>query len=92
MSESTRTFVIRMGQIGWAARGVVFGVVGIFLVIAGVTANPAETRGLGGALETLAQQPYGSLLAGVVAIGLTIYGLYSLAQARYLSLHQIRQN
>ena len=45
--------------------------------------NDGQAVGLGGALQKVAEQPYGQILLGVVAVGLCMYGLYSLVQARY---------
>ncbi|GHO43354.1 hypothetical protein KSX_15170 [Ktedonospora formicarum] len=39
--------------------------------------------GLDGALQVLAQQPFGAILLGVVAFGLFSYGVYSFVEARY---------
>ena len=66
-----------------AARGVTFGILGGFLLYAGIAADPSEARGLGGALVVVAQQPSGPWLLGVVALGLTAYGLFCLSQALY---------
>ena len=63
--------------------GIVFGVVGTFLVRAALEYDPQEARGLGGALQTLAQQPLGPWLLGAVALGLVAYGLFMLSVARY---------
>ncbi|HLJ68484.1 MAG TPA: DUF1206 domain-containing protein [Chloroflexota bacterium] len=81
-----RPWVIGLGRAGYAALGVVFGIVGVFLIIAAVRGKPGAAKGLGGALRELAQQPYGHVVLGIVAIGLVAYGLFSLAQARYRSL------
>jgi hypothetical protein len=66
-----------------AARGVVFGVIGGFLVLAAYRANPGEVKGVGEALATLQRQPYGPILLGAVALGLVAYGLYQFILARY---------
>jgi hypothetical protein len=71
------------GQWGLAARGVTFGMIGGFVLYAGISADPSEARGLGGALVVVAQQPYGPGLLGVVALGLVAYGLFCLSQALY---------
>jgi len=72
-----------LGEWGLAARGVTFGISGGFLLYAGISADPSEARGLGGALVVVAQQPYGPWLLGVVALGLVAYGLFCLSQALY---------
>jgi hypothetical protein len=76
-----------LGRVGYAARGFVFAVIGLFLIIAARDANPGEARGIDSALATLASQPFGPFLLGAVALGFIAYGLYLLAEARY---HKIR--
>jgi hypothetical protein len=83
MSATERTWTKRSGRAGLAARGVVFGIIGFFLIQAALSANPQEARGLGGALDTLAAQPYGPYLLGLVALGLVGYGVYCGVNARY---------
>jgi hypothetical protein len=83
MNTTERFWTIRLGRFGIAARGVVFGVIGIFLMIAAWKFDPSEAIGLGGALQALAEQPFGSWLLGAVAFGLIAYGIYSVLEARY---------
>jgi hypothetical protein len=83
MGETARRWTERWGRLGIAARAIVFGVVGTFLVRAALQYDPREARGLGGALQTLAQQPLGPWLLGAVALGLVAYGLFMLSVARY---------
>ena len=87
MSSTEETWVTRLGRAGYAARGVVFGIIGWFFVRAALNANPGETGGLDKALQTLAQQPYGLWLLGTVAAGVMAYGLYGLSQARYRRIY-----
>lgn len=86
MGSESREWVITLGRAGYATLGVVFGIVGVFLIVAALRNNAGATKGLGGALGELAQQPYGHVLLGIVAIGLIAYGVFSLAQARYRRL------
>jgi hypothetical protein len=83
MGEKVRKWTERWGRLGIVARGIIFGVVGTFLIRAALEYDPQEARGLGGALQTLAQQPLGSWLLGAVALGLVAYGLFMLSVARY---------
>jgi hypothetical protein len=72
------------GRYGVAARGVVFVIAGVFLILAALRADEQEARGLGGALAALLEQPFvGNLLLIVVAVGLVAYGLLMFAVARY---------
>lgn len=83
MGPAQERLILRLGRAGFAARGVVFLIVGIFLVLAAVRHRPGESRGLGGALATLARQPFGPWLLGAVSLGLIAFGVYMLAQARF---------
>lgn len=83
MSPAARTWAVRSGRAGIAARGVVFAIMGFFLLRAALRSNPGEARGLDGALQALQQQSYGPWLLGLVAIGLVGYGIYQLVEARY---------
>jgi hypothetical protein len=74
--------IVRLGQVGWIARGVTFGVLGVLVVVAGATSQPAKARGLDNAFKTLAQQPYGKWLLTAVAFGLASYGVFQLVTAR----------
>jgi Domain of Unknown Function (DUF1206) len=87
MSKREDKWATRFGQIGLAARGIVFGIIGCFLIVSARRYDPNKVRGLGGALESLAGQPFGKALLGVVAAGLVIYGFYMLVEAKY---HRIR--
>jgi hypothetical protein len=83
MSLRERRWAIHAGRVGFSARGVVFGVVGVFVMQAAIQFDPQETRGIGGALETLSRQPFGPYLLGGVAIGLIAYGAFMFVVARY---------
>lgn len=83
MTPTEETWATRIGRFGEAARGVVFVITGFFLLQAARQADPNQARGLDGALQALAQQPYGSWLLGIVALGLVAYGIHMGVQARY---------
>ena len=78
----------QLGRFGTAARGVVFALVGYFLVLAAYYARPGRAQGLDGALRFLAQQPYGLWLLGIVAAGLIAFGIYSLISAAWFQLKE----
>jgi len=78
-----RDWIVSLGRMGFAARGIVFVIIGGFLILAALRSSSAEVHGLGGALKALQQQPYGWVLLALTAIGLFAFGLYGLVQARY---------
>ena len=71
--------MITLGRLGNAALGVVFLIVGFFLVIAAVKHHLGDAKGLDAALVELLKLPFGPWLLGVVAQGLLAYGVYSFA-------------
>jgi hypothetical protein len=79
----TRKTAIRAGQVGYIAKGIAFGIVGILLVQAAVTNDPGKSRGLDAALHTLVAQPYGKFLLLAVALGVAAFGVYCFFQAKY---------
>ncbi len=81
-----RRVAIRLGQVGYTALGVAYGTAGFLVIAAAVTSDPKKATGLDVALGTLAEQPYGMVLLGAVALGLACYGTYCLFDARYRAL------
>jgi len=72
-----------LGRIGYAARGVIFVIIGLFLLVAARSADPQDARGLDSALADLATRSFGPWLLGVTAFGLIAYGLFLFAEARF---------
>jgi len=83
MSPETRRIVRRLGAIGSVARGVVVALVGILVIDAAVSHNPAKSGGIDKALLTLRNEPFGPVLLGLVALGLIVFGVYGLCEARW---------
>lgn len=72
-----------LGAVGYAAKGVAYGIVGVLLVDAAVTHDPKKSRGLDAALHSLVQQPFGRVLLIVVGAGIAAFGAFCLFQSRY---------
>ena len=83
MRPRTRRVVERLGMVGSMVRGVVIALVGILVVDAAVTYNPSKAGGVDKALLTLRNQPSGEVLLTLAGLGLIVFGIYGLCEARW---------
>jgi hypothetical protein len=83
MRPRTLRVVRLLGTIGTIARGVVVTLAGIGVIDAAVSYNPAKSGGIDKALLTLRDQTAGPFLLILVALGLIIFGVYGLCEARW---------
>jgi hypothetical protein len=83
MSGRERSVTRGLGIAGYAAKGTVYGTLGVLVLVAAVRHDAGRSRGLDQALKTLAGQPAGDLLLIGVAVGLAAYGVFCLFQAKY---------
>jgi hypothetical protein len=83
MSSTARQGVLGLGQAGYIAKGIAFGVVGALLSYAAVTFDKNEAHGLDGAMQTILAQPFGKFLLTAVALGFASFGLFAIIQSRY---------
>jgi len=83
MSARERQLSDKLGVAGYAAKGTVYGTLGVLVLVAAVQHKPDESRGLDQALKTLAEQPFGTFILVCVALGLAAYGAFCFFQAKY---------
>jgi hypothetical protein len=83
MSPRTRRVVRLLGTVGTAARGVVFALAGVLVIEAAITHKASQSGGIDKALLTLRNQPFGEFLMLAAALGLLIFGVYGLCEARW---------
>lgn len=76
-------YVRWIGRVGYAARAVVFSLIGWFIISAALNHDPERAGGLGEALEQLRKQDEGAVILTVVAFGLALFGVFSVIEARY---------
>jgi hypothetical protein len=86
MNAMVRNIVIALGRFGMFARGVIFVIVGWFILQAGLYHDPNKVQGFDGAFLYLLTKPFGHVVLGVVALGIVALGLHSLACARWVRL------
>ncbi len=84
--RAVRTLLGVAGTVGIAARAIVFLPVGAFFIVAAVQADPRHAAGLDRELADLARHPWGPAVLAMVALGLVIFAVYTLIEARYRRL------
>lgn len=77
----TKRWACWIGRVGYGMRGLAFLPLGYTLVRAGWEARASEARNLGGALQALEAQPFGSTILFVTGLGLAAFGLYAVLEA-----------
>ncbi|MXP14038.1 DUF1206 domain-containing protein [Altererythrobacter confluentis] len=78
-----------LGHAGYGARTVVFAVIGWSLVNAAWISSTSEVKTLGGAVNSLRDD---GILFTLVAIGLLLFGIFSLVLARYRIVPDVGHN
>ena len=71
-------WVMWLGRAGYAARAIMFAIVGWFVLQAGLSSDAADAGGMEQALGSLSAR-----LLSAVALGLFLFGLFSFVEARY---------
>ena len=69
-----------LARFGYAAKGIVYGIVGLLAAQAAVSAG-GRTTDTQGALSVIVTQPFGKVLLSLVAIGLIGYVVWRFVQA-----------
>jgi hypothetical protein len=83
MSARVRHVAKLLGVTGTIARGLVFALAGVLVIDAAVAHKASESGGIDKALLTLRDQPFGEFLMMLAALGLIIFGVYGLCEARW---------
>jgi hypothetical protein len=83
MNPQTLRAFTAIGTVGLIARAVAFALIGLFALKAARDYRPKDAVGIDGALTRLTHHAYGTTALIVVAVGLIVFGAYSIADARY---------
>lgn len=78
VSEST----VLLGRIGYTAKGIAFIIAGALFAWAAIDYDPKKAGGLDTALRTIRDQPFGSVLLTLLALGLACFGIYAFVWSR----------
>ena len=83
---TVRRTVRIIGIAGLLGKAVAFTSIGWFVIDAARSTDPNQPLGLDESLATLATDSFGPLLISAVALGLFLFGIYSVAEARWKQL------
>ena len=86
MPDGLPTVTHVVATIGLVSRGLVFALVGWFLIDAAVHFEPDNAKGLDASLKTVAHQPFGRVALFAGAVGLLAFALWSWIEAAYRKL------
>lgn len=86
MSRNEKRVTQVLGQFGFVSRGLVFILMGWFILLAALQHNAHQARGFSRVFAYLLTQAYGRPLLAILALGFIALGLHSLALARYIRL------
>lgn len=84
--SSQKELLQKTGKFGYMARGVVFGIIGYFVLLAAYTQNADMIRSTQGAFTYMQNLSYGWLIMGLIAIGLLGHGIFMLFVAKHSSV------
>jgi hypothetical protein len=73
---------ILLGRIGYLAKGPAFIITGALFAWAAIDYDPNKAGGLDTALRTVKDQPAGSILLTLVAVGFACFGIYCFVWSR----------
>ncbi|MGI9106924.1 MAG: DUF1206 domain-containing protein, partial [Pyrinomonadaceae bacterium] len=73
-------WVERLARVGYAAKGIVYIVVGALATMTALGVG-GEAKGTHGAMRSVARQPFGTVMLSIVAFGLLAYVIWRFVQA-----------
>lgn len=84
LDHRVKDILRKAGYVGYIARGIVIGIIGYFFLRAAIEANPNEAGGTQQAFDFIqSSTAWGTILLGIIAIGLACYGVFMFVKARY---------
>lgn len=81
-SRAVCRWVLPLARVGYAARGLAYLPLALFVILAGYSAKASRVETFGTALQALERQPGGAWMLGMTAVGLMAFGAYAFVEAR----------
>jgi hypothetical protein len=83
LDQAVSQVVRRLGTAGYCAKGVALAIIGGLFGYAAISYDPEKAGGLDAAMGTIRDQPFGTVLLVVMALGLAAFGVYCFVWARH---------
>ncbi len=83
MSNAEKTWATVVGRAGISARGIVYVVIGVFVMKAAWRFDPSQIKTTEGALAVFNNNPADEIILSILGIGFIAYGVHMGFQARY---------
>jgi hypothetical protein len=83
LQSNRATVLLRMGKVGYIARGVVWLILAYLLTRAAIYQNSYEAGGTGKAFELIQNGFMGNYLLAAIGLGVAAYGIFAFTRARY---------
>lgn len=78
--RDAKPWVRRLGRFGYMTKGIVYGMIGVLAALAAFGPG-GETTGTSGALQSIAEMPFGEIALWIIGIGLVGYILWDFIKA-----------
>ena len=82
--QKAQSLVMRAGKVGYTARGIVAGILGYLFLKAGVSGSAQKLSKTD--VFSYLQDEFGTIVMGLVALGLAAYGIFKIIEAKYSSV------
>ncbi len=84
LDHKVEKLITTFGKVGYTARGVVISIIGVLFIRAALQSDASEAGGTQEAFKLIQQgSTYGTLILGIVALGLVAYGIFMFVKAKY---------
>ncbi|MDO8732056.1 MAG: DUF1206 domain-containing protein [Actinomycetota bacterium] len=83
LPPARRRAVVNLGRVGTIARGAVFLIAGVLVILGAMSHDPSRAGGINEVVQTTLDLPMGPALVFVMGAGLLIFGVYGLAEAAW---------
>ncbi len=84
VDKKVEKLITTFGKVGYTARGIVISIIGVLFIRAAMQSDASEAGGTQEAFNLIQQESaYGTIILGIVALGLVAYGVFMFVKAKY---------